>query len=425
MKGQQLFDTRIKPAKLALLREIFSQSKPAENFSEFKKQEEKWLEPYVQFKTLKAKFNYQAWWTWEKSFRERGPEALAQWCKDAAADMEFERWLQWQAAIQLEESHRQVNRKGVFLMGDLPFLVSRDSADVWANPHFFKLDHSSGAPPDMYFSGGQVWGMPPHDWDNQEKAGFDYLKQKVAYASRFYDLFRIDHFVGLFRVWTFKHSPDGQVQKDTGAFDPPDEKDWESHGRKILDAILESSMLLPCAEDLGVVPNCSSPVLRDYGIPGMEIQRWTRHWEGDGSWKKSEEYRPNSLAAISTHDMTPLELWWKSEASAGPERTLFNQYLNGNFSEPTFDFIKSALNACLSTESIFSIQLFQDWFSLEAPGVMRESDRINLPGWVDDRFWRLLSEYSLEEMNHLRSKEVIHSLITENNRVIEVNKIVS
>ena len=71
---------------------------------------------------------------------------------------------------------------GVLIMGDLPFLVSRESADVWAHQNYFLLNLSSGAPPDMYFAMGQKWGMPPYNWDNIAIDKFLYLREKLMYA---------------------------------------------------------------------------------------------------------------------------------------------------------------------------------------------------------------------------------------------------
>lgn len=64
-------------------------------------------------------------------------------------------------------------------MGDLPFLVSRESADVWAQQNYFNLHLSSGAPPDMYFAMGQKWGMPPYNWNKIADDGFSYVKRKA------------------------------------------------------------------------------------------------------------------------------------------------------------------------------------------------------------------------------------------------------
>jgi 4-alpha-glucanotransferase len=99
-----------------------------------------------------------------------------------------------------------------------------------------------------------------------------------------------------------------------GFFDPPDEREWEGRGRRFLEVMLENSSMLPCAEDLGVIPECSHRVLREFGIPGMDVQRWSRDWESTYAFKSPDSYRPNSVAVLSTHDMTPLLTWWQFEA---------------------------------------------------------------------------------------------------------------
>ena len=96
--------------------------------------------------------------------------------------------------------------------------------------------------------------------------------------------------------------------------------------------------------------------------------------------------------------------------------------MKSKFEEADFNFIYSALRASLSTNSIFSIQLFQDLFSLESPGTMAEIDRINLPGLVDHKLWRLLSQHSLEEMQLISINKVIRLLLLENKRVMNVSR---
>jgi 4-alpha-glucanotransferase len=82
------------------------------------------------------------------------------------------------------------------LKGDLPFFVSRDSADCWSVQKYFKLNFSSGAPPDLFSLWGQGWGMPPYNFEEILKDNFLYFKKRLKYAQNFYDLFRIDHVLG-------------------------------------------------------------------------------------------------------------------------------------------------------------------------------------------------------------------------------------
>ena len=117
----------------------------------------------------------------------------------------------------------------------------------------------------MFYKSGQLWGMPPYNWKEMKKDNYAYIKERLRYAENFFDMFRIDHFIGLFRIWTVK-----KTKRASGRFDPEDERKWEEHGRKILNVIVENTKMLPTAEDLGTVPDCSPKVLREYGICGTD-----------------------------------------------------------------------------------------------------------------------------------------------------------
>ena len=272
------------------------------------------FKPYARFKVLKERFHHSAWEQWPDEYKFKHREAIERLDADEAGRMAFHEWLQWQLFHQFADAKRHAVRRGVFLIGDLPFLVSRDSADVWAEPEFFKLDRASGAPPDLYFALGQRWGMPPYNWPGIAARGYEYMARKLRYAEHFYDLFRVDHFVGIFRVWTIALTEPPESAGQRGAFDPPDESQWAANGRAHLEAIVKNTRMLPLAEDLGVVPVCSNPTLAQFAIPGMEVQRWTRDWEGNADFKGPLLYRRNSVAVLSTHDMTGLFGWWRDEA---------------------------------------------------------------------------------------------------------------
>jgi len=113
--------------------------------------------------------------------------------------------------------------------------------------------------------------------------------KKLQYAEYFYQLYRIDHFVGIFRIWTI----DPAIHH--GAFDPASEALWEAHGKKLLDVMLKNTAMLPCAEDLGTVPDCSYRTLREYGLVGMDVQRWQRWWGKGDAYKEDQDYRVNAI----------------------------------------------------------------------------------------------------------------------------------
>ena len=410
------YDKTVKKAKLDVLKQIFEKRKASgeSDFRRYCRAQEKWLEPYCQFKVLKDRFGAAGWIDWPPEYRDRDKDVMGRLAKTEVFGLEFYRWVQWQLYLQFRKAKEYAKKKGVRIMGDIPFLVSRDSADVWMSPQYFKLELSAGAPPDQFFADGQEWGMPPYCWKEIQDSGYEYVTGKLRYAENFYDLFRIDHFVGVFRVWTFRFGLPYEERRKTGAFDPPDEKVWEDHGRRIVEAMMQSTSMQACAEDLGAVPKCSDRVLEDYGIPGMDVQRWMRHWETTREYKKPSEYRASAIAVLSTHDTSPLWAWWKWEAGDEDERQKFWQWIGlaGPFeAEPSVKFAEASLKTISSTQSLFSIQLLGDWLCLA--GIPKDKDpnyRINVPGVVNETNWRQRAPFSLEEMQKLPANKKILSM---------------
>jgi len=319
--GRGLVDYGIKQAKIELLQAIFSTRdwQDSSRFQEFRLSHALWLHDYALFKTLKIRHQQKGWEEWEGDFRAKSAAALRAFAEENSNAILFQEWLQWQLAEQLQAVKAYARKQGVLLMGDIPFLVSRDSADVWANQNFFKLDRASGAPPDALLARGQRWGMPPYAWETIARHQYAYLVNKLKYAQNFFDLYRIDHFVGIFRLWTIPLSEPESSGGINGAFDPAEENQWEEHGRRLLEVMLRSTSMLPCAEDLGVIPDCSFKILREYGVVGMDIQRWSKDWKGSKDFTPAEQYRLNALATISTHDMSSLRAWWTFEAGTVDE----------------------------------------------------------------------------------------------------------
>ncbi len=483
-----------KKEKLALLRKIFDDpttSKTETNFINFFRTHRQWLVNYSAFKVLKEKFANSGWADWPEEFKTKNEGAIENLIRENRETFFFHQWLQWQLFEQLSDVKIYAGQKGILMMGDIPFLVSRDSVDVWAHQNYFKLDFSSGAPPDLYFSKGQRWGMPPYNWDNLAAADYDCLRRKIGYAEYFFHLYRIDHFVGLFRLWTIPLSEPEIFAGRNGHFDPSVEGFWRDHGKRILDVMLQSSNMMPCAEDLGVVPECSYDVLQEYAIPGSDVQRWARYWDKDCHFKREGMYRKNSIAMLSTHDTSPFCAWWQYEAgtvdalffqkkceevgilfelikdklfdtkhsqhgrllwkeeihseekllailgrsrnearhlvdayrAAYPERLFYWEYLGlpGNPEKNvSAKFMKRALESAAQANSIFSLQLLQDWLSLANFNGRDSWDyRINVPGTVGGHNWSLLAPCSLEALQNLAINPIIREIVTASQRFVE------
>ena len=84
--------------------------------------------------------------------------------------------------------------------------------------------------------------------------------------------------------------------------------------------MIENSSMLPCAEDLGTIPTCSPKVLWEYGIPGMNVQRWIKDFNGSNHFINPDHYRINSVATLSTHDSSTIIDWWHNETGTIDEK---------------------------------------------------------------------------------------------------------
>jgi 4-alpha-glucanotransferase len=495
--GNKRIDYRIKREKLELLWKIYKRTyvKRINKFETFKSNNTFWLKDYALYKVIKEKHSNKKWEDWEIIYKTKNEETLKEFEKTNSERIIFHYWVQWQLYEQFKLIKKYAQKKDVLLLGDLPFLIARDSCDVWANQKYFKLNLFSGAPPDMYFAKGQRWGMPPYNWEEIEKDKYKYIKGRLRYADEFYNMFRIDHFVGLFRVWTIKSSTPKDQAGLIGNFDPQKEEAWEECGKKIIDVMIKSSNMLPYAEDLGTVPTCSDKVLKEYGILGMNVQRWIKERKDHYNFEKPKNFRINSIATISTHDSSTLIDWWYNEAGSideeffkrlcfekdidkgryhkikdmlfdipnsshgrlfwkkeihnvhtlldilgldiekgydlvelflysYDERKKFWNYIDMDIkysNNITTDFISKVLLKINQTNSLFSIQLLNEWLSLDESFFKKNKEicyRINFPGIVDDRNWTTVLPYTLEELMRLKINPLIRNIINTCNRII-------
>lgn len=178
--------------------------------------EQPWVRPYAAFRVLERANDGASWETWGGAATDAA--AAVGSCWDASGDAcRFHAWVQREAATQLAAAARAIERRGVRLKGDLPILMSGQSADVWHERHLFDATMRAGAPPDMYSARGQMWGFPVYDWSAMAADGYAWWKARLAHAARFFHAFRIDHVLGFFRIWQV---PATEASGLLGWFDP-------------------------------------------------------------------------------------------------------------------------------------------------------------------------------------------------------------
>ncbi len=330
-----------------------------------------WLPDYALFRVLHDKYKL-GWWDWPAPLAARDPAALASARAEHAEAILRRAWVEWQLDIQWTRARAEARAAGVALKGDLPFMVAGDSADVWADPEDFRRDRRVGTAPDAFSATGQDWGLPAYDWDAMRASGFRWFEARAARSGALYDLFRVDHVIGLFRTYSRAVAN----PSDAGFF-PPNEPDQIALGQALLDIFKKNGEVV--AEDLGWVPPFLPAALQRLGIPGYRVLRWEK--DHTGKFREPSSYPAVSVATTGTHDVEPVAVWY--DALATDEKTAFHALpglqklpLAGAFSAEVRDAI---LRLVLGARSELVVFPFEDLFGAR--------DRVNLPGTVSLENW--------------------------------------
>lgn len=378
-----------------------------EGFLEFLKKNA-WLIPYGLFKALKDQLEQNNWINWPEELKHPDKKKYEELVNANWKEISFYIVIQYLCFLQLKKVREYANGQKIFLKGDIPILISPDSADVWHAPQFFELNLAAGAPPDKYNKEGQYWGFPIFRWDILKKDHYQWWKERLGYASHFFDLYRVDHVVGFFRIWAI---PLNRPSKE-GAFIPQDKNLWIPHGKELLEMMVASARMLPIAEDLGTVPTEVRDCLQTLGICGTKVMRWERLWEKDQSFIPLKDYPALSLTCLSTHDSETLSLWWRD---APEESKAFADFKGWTYT-PTLSFEqrREILWDSHHTPSLFHINLLQEYLALfpELIWPKPEDERINVPGQVLSTNWVYRFRPSLEEItSHQELKKTMQFIL--------------
>ncbi len=175
-----------------------------------------------------------------------------------------------------------------------------------------------------------------------------------------------------------------------GAASASAELGWEDRGRRLLSMLGSASDMLPCAEDLGAVPDCVPRVLAELGIPGLRVPRWMRRWDEAGQpFKPLSEYGELSACTPSVHDTSTLRGWWEGEDGRDAFVEAYCPELRPAPALLDPDGEGAVLAALAKAPSrLFVVQL-QDLLDLSARYRSDDpsGDRINVPGSVDGFNW--------------------------------------
>ncbi|MCX5013910.1 4-alpha-glucanotransferase [Streptomyces sp. NBC_00555] len=236
---------------------------------------------------------------------EQGPplDKHAAWCAAAAGEdpderLDFHRWLVWLTDTQLAAAQQAAREAGmaVGIVHDLAVGVHPDGSDSRTGP-FHARGICVGAPPDAFNARGQDWGLPPWRPDRLAAAGYAPFRALLRGVFRYAGALRIDHVMGLFRLWWI---PEGS---------PPAEGTYVGYDGEAMLAILvleaHRAGSLVIGEDLGTVEPRVRAALARRGVLGTSVLWFERDWAGDGSPLAPGAWRADCLATATTHDLPP------------------------------------------------------------------------------------------------------------------------
>jgi 4-alpha-glucanotransferase len=260
-----------------------------DRFEAFRR-EQSGLREFATFCALAERFG-GGWRQWPAEYHRPDSPAVARIARSARIRerIAFHEWLQYQVDRQLARASAALP-----VMQDLPIGFDASGADAWAFQDVLAHGMSVGAPPDEFNTKGQNWGLPPFVPARLRSAGYEPFVQTIRACLRHAGGLRIDHVMGLFRLFWI---PEGRDPRD-GAY-------VESNGGELLSIVaLESqrARAVIVGEDLGTVEESTREQLAAHHILSYRLLWFEK--------TRPAQYPVNALAAITTHDLpTVVGLW--------------------------------------------------------------------------------------------------------------------
>lgn len=364
------------------LKKAFEKFEPDEAYEAFAAQG--WVREYAIFLTFKKHNGLACWNEWPKAQKDYGRDPSLD-LTEYEEEIRYEIFVQYTFFRQWMTLKAYANKRGLRVMGDVPFYVGIDSQDVWANRECFLLGRDgrprwiAGVPPDYFSETGQRWGNPIYNWSQLKKTGYQFWIDRLSYTEKLFDIIRIDHFRAFDTYWKIPASCPTAV-----------EGKWiKAPGYEVFDALFaERPDMRIIVEDLGdLFPGVHK--LRDhYGFAGMKVLQFTFDpLEHNNDF----EDRENMIMYTGTHDNQTVTGWYRSQPQKFRRATLRQLreegYADGRIHEK---FIRNAM------DSIASVVVVPVWDFLG----LDDSARMNTPGTVGSPNW----EWRLKSFTEFRKR---------------------
>jgi 4-alpha-glucanotransferase len=535
--------------KMKLIKEIFEINKEetlkSADFKNFFEENSYWLKPYAAFCYLRDKYKTCEHTKWEKysNVTAKDIESITSPKAKHFNEIVFYYFVQYHLHVQLLNASEYAKSKGIILKGDIAIGIKKQSDSCWVNPELFNMDQSAGAPPDPFSDVGQNWSFPTYNWERMSQDNYLWWKQRLKQMSRYFQMVRLDHVLGFFRIWEipdynisgllghfnpaiplskneleengiwdfdrlcnpfiplwllktlfkdetnniikefleetsknyYKFKPEFSTQKqienyfkfkentdkeknqqnnttknslsmllsniillkdkhgtgfhprinmmDTPSFACLEEwmKEklknlyydyfynrqndfWRQQGMIKLPLLKQSSDMLICGEDLGMIPDCVPLVMEELSILGLRIQRMPK--ETNLEFSITENYPYLTVCTTSSHDMSTIRGWWEEDSTR--TKRYYNKILGHEGTPPascTPEICKEIITQHIKSPSMWAIFPIQDILSmskkLERKGDPKE-EQINDPA-NPNHLWKFRLHINIEEL--IKNKE--------------------
>ncbi len=299
-------------AKIKRLRALFDRFEAAgsqverDDLERFRREGGEDLERHARFEALHARFHEESgargWQDWPAAFHDADSAGVAAFAREAAGEIDFHVFLQWLAARGLQRAQAEAKAAGmaVGLIADLAVGMDGGGSHAWSRPDDLLTGLSVGAPPDLFQPAGQDWGLAAFSPRALRKSGYAPFLATLRAAMRHTGGVRIDHAMGLRRLWL---TPHGASPAEGAYLDYP----LQDMLRLIaLESVRTRAIVV--GEDLGTVPPGFREASTAAGMAGMRVLWFERDKAG---FTPPQAWSEDAMAMTGTHDLPTVAGWWR------------------------------------------------------------------------------------------------------------------
>jgi len=270
--------------KVEALEKIWDLGVADDRFDFFCQQEGESLRGFAAFCVLAERYGGD-WRCWPREYQRPDSPAVRRFAQDALSRWRFHQWLQWQLDRQLASA-----ASALPLVTDLPIGVSPGGADAWQWQDVLANGATVGAPPDQFNADGQDWALSPFIPHRLRAVRYGPFIETVRSSLRHAGGLRIDHVMGLFRLYWISQGRGAYVRYPSTEL------------LAIIAVESHRAQAWIAGEDLGTVEKQVRRQLAENRILSYRLV-----WFED---QPPEEFPELALAAVSTHDLPTVAGFW-------------------------------------------------------------------------------------------------------------------